>query len=62
MSPYTVYTLFDIDPCFQIVALRDIAQFLALDEHERKHALQEPVHEVAKMVCSYMFAGTSKPL
>jgi hypothetical protein len=35
----------------QIVALRDIALFVSLDERERKHALQESVHEVAKMVC-----------
>eukprot|EP00953_Heterococcus_sp_UTEX-ZZ885_P005215 3285-Heterococcus_DN1.PRE.1 len=39
-----------------IVALRDIAQFLALDEHERKHAPQEPVHEVAKMLDQNLMA------
>ena len=38
----------------QIVALRDIALFVSLDERERKHALQESVHEVAKMVCMYV--------
>jgi hypothetical protein len=53
-SPYTVHMLlFDIDLCFQIVALRDVALVVALDDNERKHALQEPVHEVAKMVCSF---------
>jgi hypothetical protein len=51
---------------YQIVALRDIAQFLALNEHERKHALQEPVREIAKMVrkcicmCMHCVSSNSK--
>jgi hypothetical protein len=34
----------------QVLALRDITTFTALDAHTRKHAFRDPVEEVAHMV------------